>query len=891
MKNSPARPDPDVLLARVTRAAQQEARGRLKIFFGSSAGVGKTFAMLAAARLARDEGVPVRIGIVETHGRRETEAMAAELERLPLRDVPYRERVLQEFDLDAALAFGGAHPGALVLVDELAHSNAPGSRHPKRWQDIEELCAAGIDVWTTVNVQHLASLNDIVAGITGITVRETVPDHVFDRADEVVIVDLPPDELLARLRQGKVYLAQQAEVAARSFFRKGNLLALRELALRRAADRVDHQVEAYRQAVHDTATAPTREALLACIGEDGQCIKVVQACARLASQIGVGWHAVYVETPAGAGPASAQRATAALRLARELGAETTRLPAADVSSALVRYAREHRLTRLVMGRARDTPRWRRDLRTRIERLAEDLDVLQLAPSSGSTSDPAPPPAAAHALPWRGFAHALLICTLTTLVATPLRDALELTNIAMLFLLAVVAVALTAGRLPAVVAAVFGVASFDFFFVPPRLTFAVSDAQFIVTFAVMLVVGLVIGQLMAGIKAQAEAATAREWQVRGLYELARDLSAALLPEQVAEIARQFVRREFGADSTLHVLDMQDALRPMQGANFEADAAVVRWAFDHERPAGCGTDTLPASLCLVLPLRATLRSRGVLVVDMREQPPWDVERQQRCATCASLLAVALERIHFLEVAQLATVQMESERLRNSLLSAISHDLRTPLAALVGLAETLHLMPQDRREEQAQVVAAMREKAMRMNTLVGNLLDMARLESGTVRLNRQWLPLEEVIAGALAACGNALDGRPLEVRLPEDLPLLHVDAVLMERLFVNLLENAAKYTPAGSQVGISARVTPDEVVVSVEDHGPGLPAGREKAIFEKFERGSRENAAPGVGLGLAICRAIAAAHGGSISGESRREGGARFDVHLPRGTPPVDHGAETA
>ncbi|HTQ99664.1 MAG TPA: DUF4118 domain-containing protein [Candidatus Acidoferrum sp.] len=887
------RPDPDALLARVQDEAARARRGRLKIFFGACAGVGKTYAMLSAARDAQTQGKNVVIGYIEPHGRRDTEALLQGLPWLALRKIAHRDRTLQEFDPDAALAWAAAHPQALVLIDELAHTNAPDSRHPKRWQDVEELLAAGIDVWTTVNVQHLESLNDIVSGITQVKVWEKVPDHVFDRADEVVVVDLPPDELLLRLKQGKVYMPQQAEQAMKNFFRKGNLLALRELALRRTADRVDGQMQAFRREHQAIATVwPNRESLLACIGPDDHAEQIVHKCARLASQLEVHWHAVHVETPAlqRLSQARQDRILKALNLAQELGATTATLAAPDPASALIRYARANNLARLVLGRPAQQRRWpwQPRLSKAIQTRAPDLDVMLVAERSDASSRIARTETQTERQPiaWRGYIAAVLVCSAVTLLATPLADTFELTNIVMLFLLAVLGVGLRYGRGPAIVAAFVGVGCFDFFFVPPRFNFAVSDAQYLLTFAVMLLVALVIGQLTAGLKVQAEAATEREQRMRSLYEMSRDLSAALLPLQVAEIGGKFLQREFQAGSTLLVADDNGQLQVMPGGTAAVDQAVAQWSFDHGQPAGLGTDTLPAGTCLVLPLKATMRLRGVIAV-APGSGLLHPEQRRLLDTCASLLAISLERIHYIDVAQSTTVQMESERLRNSLLTAISHDLRTPLASLVGLADTLQLgsVPEG---EQKQIVQSIRKSALHMSALVNNLLDMARLEAGKVQLNKQWQPLEEVIGSALAQCNQILAGRAVTVKLADDLPLLQLDAVLMERVLVNLLENAAKYTPAGTAIAIAAHVDGDNVVVTLDDHGPGLPPGREQAIFEKFERGQKEPATAGVGLGLAICRAIVRVHGGSIRGETRLEGGARFTLVLPRGKPPSDDGS---
>ena len=892
--SEPERPDPDALLAQLQQEAAQARRGSLKIFFGASAGVGKTYAMLSAAHAALAQGTPVTIGVVETHGRPDTEALARGLPRLPLKAVPYKGHQLQAFDLDAALAFGQQHGHALVLLDELAHSNLAGSRHPKRWQDAEELLAAGVDVWSTMNVQHLESLNDIVSGITGIRVWETVPDRFFDEADEVVVVDLPPDELLQRLKAGKVYLPQgddqRAERAAANFFRKGNLLALRELALRRTADRVDDEMRAYRRGGADKPVWPNREALLAGVGAGVTAEKVVRSAARMATQLDVPWHAVHVEMP---GRPMGEPPQRALRLAESLGATTATLSAPDAAAALVRHAREHNLSRLVLGRRTRRWPWPRSLAERIAQRANDLDLVQVgqpvAPSSNAEAEYTLIPQGE--VRWSGYAWALAACGLTALLATPLVDVIELSNIVMLFLLTVVGVALVLGRGPAVLAAFLGVALFDFFFVPPRFNFAVSDVEYLITFGVMLVVALVVGQLTAGLRQQAEAATQREHRVKSLYDMSRDLSAALVDTQVAEIGARFITGEFGARSALLVADAHQQLQALEGGSAPVDMAVAQWAFERGEEAGHGTHTLPASTCLVLPLKAPMRVRGVLVIEPPGQRAWGIEQRRLLQTCASLLAISLERIHYIEVAQSSTVQIESERLRNSLLSAISHDLRTPLASLVGLADALELTPPALSPAQHEVALAMRQSAQRMNALVNNLLDMARLQAGAVQLHRAWQPLEEVVGSALAACGPVLQGREIRVNLPDALPLLHLDTVLFERVLVNLLENAAKYTPEGSAIHLTARERSDAVCLFVDDHGPGLPKGHEARVFEKFERGQRESATPGVGLGLAICRAIVEAHGGTIEGHTREhEGsvqGARFVIALPRGTPPADLG----
>ncbi|MEO6744555.1 MAG: DUF4118 domain-containing protein [Caldimonas sp.] len=886
MASDDARPDPDALIARIRTDELRAARGKLRIYFGSAAGVGKTFAMLAAARLAKQHGTDVVAGIVETHGRAETAALLQGLEVLPRR--PMGASALPEFDLDGALA---RKPG-LMLVDELAHSNVAGSRHPKRWQDVDELVAAGIDVWTTLNVQHLESLNDIIGGITGVRVQETLPDTFFDRADEVVLVDTPADELIARLKGGKVYGGAQAERAAANFFRKGNLMALRELALRRTADRVEDDVQAYRVERSIGPVWKTDPSVLCCIGPDASSEHVVRSAALLAQQLAVSWHAAYVETPALQRLPSErrERILRTVRLAEDLGAKTAVLSGSSVAQAVVEHAREHNLSKIVIGH-HPASFWRpaTTLAQQVGRLAPDIDLIEIGASPTErrllAAERDPPPRSRAFRP-AGYGVAGLACALLTAAALPLESVLVEANLIMLFLLAVVGVALRYGRGPAAFASLINVLAFDFFLIPPRLSFSVSDVQYVLTFAVMLGVGLLVGQLTAGLRYQAGVAAHRERRSRSLFEVARDLSSALTTEQVVEAAAAAVSREFRGAAHFFVLDADDRLQspvlPPEGAAL--DAGTARWAFDHRQAAGHGTDTIPGSPWLYLPLNAPMRTRGVLALRPDDARFLFVPEQRRqLETFAALAAIAIERVHYVEVAQGATVQIESERLRNSLLAALSHDLRTPLAGLVGLAEELGMMQPPLGPEQKEIAEGIRESAVRMSAQVNNLLDMARIESSGVRLRREWNSIEEIVGSALRLTRPLLQPRRIQTDIPHDLPLVECDAVLIERVLVNLLENAAKYTPPAASIRVTASAGEGEVRVAVEDDGPGIRPGREAEIFEKFTRGERESAVSGVGLGLAICKAIVEAHGGSIAVAASRPSGATFSFMLPLGEAP--------
>ena len=891
------RPDPDTLLAQVQQQERRAARGRLRIYFGASAGVGKTYAMLTAGRKLQAEGRDVLVGVIETHGRSETAALLEGLPLLPPKAIDYRGRILTEFDIDAALA----RRPTLILVDELAHSNAAGSRHPKRWQDVDELLDAGIDVFTTVNVQHLESLNDVIGGITGIRVSETLPDTVFDDADEVVLVDIPADELLSRMKVGKVYQAPQAERASRNFFRKGNLIALRELALRRMADRIGDDVQAYRVEKSIGAVWKTGSALLACIGPRPGGEHVIRSTAQLAAQLNAGWHAVYVETPQlqRLPPRQREQILRTLKLAQDLGATTAVLSGSDIARTIADYAVANNFSKIVLGRGHAAWPWQSPHDKRLSVLAPALDLIQVG-GEARTGSPGIGNGAMLAaslqrnLKQPRYVWATAASLATALVTTPLLPYLDLANIVMLFLLTVVLVAVRFGRGPAVLSTFVSVAAFDFFFVPPRFSFAVSDLQYTVTFIVMLAVGLITSHLTADLRYQARVASYRESRSRALYQFARALSGTLQTGQIFDTTCDFIGRTFHARATLLLPDADGRLQPSAPTSGQTPAAplstgtldigIAQWAFDHAEPAGIGTDTLPGSSLFYLPVVAPMRTRGVLVIEP-ENPHWILipEQRQQLDTFATLAGIALERVHYIEVARDALVHMESERLRNSLLATLSHDLRTPLTVLVGLSESLTMARPPLPAAQHGLAKALHDESLRMSSLVANLLDMARIESGEVKLNLQWQPFEEVVGSALRASHAIVASHDVQTHLAPNLPLVHFDAVLIERVLCNLIENADKYTPSNARIVIAAEASGDCLEVTVSDNGPGLPAGREEALFEKFARGHRESATPGVGLGLAICRAIVEAHGGTIRAGKSQEGGAAFIFTLPISAPP--------
>jgi two-component system sensor histidine kinase KdpD len=902
------RPDPDQLLAHVQAEEARAARGRLRIFFGSSAGVGKTYAMLEAARTARANGVDVIVGYVEPHGRVETERLLEGLERLPPLAVRYRGIVRQELDLDAALE----RRPAIVLVDELAHSNLvggePPARHPKRWQDVEELLHAGINVWTTVNIQHIESLNDLVAQTSGVRQHETIPDRVFDEADEVELIDLPPEDLLARLRAGKIYVADEVATAVDRFFRHSNLLALRELALRRVADRVEAAARASASRTQRGRLAADR--VMVAIGPDAQAEQLVRAGKRMADALDAGWTVVYVETPAllRLSEAERNRRIDLLRLAESLGAETVTLDGPSAAAALLEYAPARHVTRLLVGSPMRRG-WRARLRpstaTQLIRHARSFDVITIAPSDhpasqGRSSRNAQRSPDSNPIRWSRYVWALAITAICTAIASAANPYFELVNIAMMYLLGVVIVGLKFGRGPSVITALANVAVFDFYFVPPRYSFNVSDAQYLITFGVMLTVALVTASLMASIRQQTRVAGARERRTALLYAMSRELAATRGLSSMAQVAVRHVAEVFQCQAVVLLPDESGKLRrprnpPLEQSYRRADLAVAQWVADHGQRAGLGTDTLSASPGLYVPLGDRLQPPGVLAV-LPSNPRRVLLPEQRhlLETFAGQIGLALERARLAEEAESARVAAESESLRNTLLASISHDLRTPLAVIAGAGSTL-AEHGDALDEQTRLRLArsVEAKAQEMSGLVSNVLDLMRFESGKVDLRRDWQTLDDLVGAALREMAERLADHAVEVKLGHDLPPVYVDARLVVQVFVNLLENVAKYTPPGTRVLIVATPDGDFLRIRVDDTGPGLPSGDPARLFEKFQRGAEEGAVVGVGLGLAICRSIVRAHGGDIEARVRPGGGARYEFPLPvmahgTATPRGEHAA---
>lgn len=888
MPTEQTRPDPDQLLAQVQAEELERLRGRLKIFLGYAAGVGKTYAMLEAGHQRHDEGVDVVVGYIETHSRRETEAMLEGLEIIPRKSVNYRGIQLPEMDVDALLK----RQPQLAIIDELAHTNVPGSRHPKRYQDVQEILAAGIDVYTTLNVQHLESLNDVISQITGIVVHETVPDLVLDQAAEIELIDLPPDELLNRLQEGKVYIPEQAARAIQMFFRKGNLTALRELTMRRAAERVDDQMTDYMQTRSIPGPWPAAERLLVCISPSSFGERLVRATRRLADQMNADWLAVYVDSPdhLRLTPEKRDQIARTLRMAEALGAQSLILPlsstAPTVAGTVVEYARQHNVTKIIAGKPLHPP-WRNLLSGSIvDQLISrsgniDIYVITSSPDKDFTTEASrwSPPGV-----WIRYLYSLLLVAGATLLGLLVGQGISPTNLVMLYLLAVVIAAVMLGRGPSVLTSILGVLAFDFFFVPPKFTFTVSDTEYLLTFGGLLLVGLVISYLTARAREQAEAAQRREADTSLLYALSRDLAAANDLDSVILAVVTHVEQAFVREAVIFLPDDNNQLSPYgsfsQSAADETETALAIWAFEHQEPAGRGTDTLPSANARYLPLKTSHRMVGVLKVRPREASQDLIPTQRRLLeSFASQAALAIERVQLVEQSRQIDLLQATEKLQNALINSISHDLRTPLVSITGALTALEER-KDKLSDQARqsLIETAREEAERLNRLVANLLDMTRLESGSLKVVSEPCDIQDVIGAALKQLEDRLFTRPVKLEVPVNFPLVSMDFVPIVHVLVNLIDNALKYSPDGSPLEIAARISDQEAQLFVMDRGVGIPPEDLERVFDKFYRVRRPEQVTGTGLGLAISKGIIEAHGGQIWASERPGGGTIITVVLP-------------
>ena len=882
--NDAIRPTPEAML-KLAQAEEVTAElGKLKIFLGYAAGVGKTYAMLEAARKRKCDGREVVAGYVESHGRPETDALLEGLEVLPRKEVHYLGVALPEMDIDAVLL----RKPQVVLVDELAHSNAPGSRHEKRWQDVEEILEAGIDVYTTVNIQHFESLNDVVAQITGINVRETVPDHLLDLAFEIKLIDIPPEDLLQRLHEGKVYIPDQAAKAIEKFFRPGNLMALRELSLRRTAARVDDQMRAYMETQSIAGPWPTAERLLVCVSGSPYSEKLIRATYRLAEELKAQWSTVYIETP-GSGRhvrENRERIWRDLRLAEGLGAQVATVTAINVTDAVVEYAARHNITKIVMGKP-NKPRWREILNPpvvdQIIRRSGAVDVVIVSFDQGDPTKAAGAPKRRRPLELRGYAVSVALITAATLLCELLRPYLEPTNMVMFYLLAVVIASVRLGRKPAIASAFLGVLAFDFFFVPPRMTFVVADSQYLMTFLGLFVVGVVISTLVARSKERAEVMRAREVQTASLYYLSRDLAASVDISAVLTAVVRNVEDALNAQVVILLPEGErlDILAASEGVLLDIkEQAVADWAFRNNHPAGRATDTLVSADLIYLPLQTPATVLGVMGIRLESLHEYHSQENRRLLDAfATQAAMAIERIQFSRQAEQAQILQARENLERALLNSISHDLRSPLSTVTGVLTSLkeegeHLGDHARRE----LLETACSEAERLNRFVGNLLDMTRIEAGAVKLNLEPYDVQELVGCALAILERQGDTRKISFQMPPEMPLIPIDLVLMTQVLVNLLENSLKYSPPGCPIEIIATTDRSWLLLEVSDRGPGVPEHDLKRVFDKFYRIPIPEGAGGTGLGLSICKGIVEAHGGRIAAENRAGGGLSIMIRLP-------------
>ncbi len=878
-KDEPRRPDPDALLA----ATARPGRGRLKVFLGMSPGVGKTYEMLRAARRRKADGDDVVVGVVETHGRKETQSLLRGLEVMPRRPIAYRDRTLLEFDIDAALA---RKPG-LLLVDEYAHSNAPGSRHPKRWQDVEELLAAGLDVWTTLNVQHLESLLDVVWKITGVRQRETVPDSALSRADEIELIDITPAELRERMAEGKVYLGETARFAAERFFKTENLTALRELALRRAAQTVDDQlIDAMKRAGVEGPWA-AGERILVLVGADIMAASLVRAGRRLSDMMmDAPWTVAHVERPnvAAPSPESAQKLREALKLAEQLGGSPVSLTGDDLVASVLDYARRNNLTQIVVGKSRRRPWFRRSL---VAALLEGSSGAALHVITDAAQSPYQPPTRRTSPPlrWMGHLGALFSVAVAGGLAYAADRFVESANLAMVFMLSVLVSGLAFGLGPAVSAAATAAFVYNFFFLEPRLTLAIGHPADVFTFAVFFAVAMTTGWLTGRVRDQGRAVSRRASGIAAVLVATRRLSAAARAEDAATALAEQLAAATSSGAVVMTPSGEDiviaAASPALEALSAADMAAARWAWEKGEAAGAGTGTLPNADWTFRPLQGVRSRAGVVGVEPKAVASEDGER-----FVSALLdqgAVALERAEFAAEAAGAEALRRSDRLRSALFNSISHDLRTPLSAILGSATTLIDFGKSLTARvRADLLVSIREEAERLNRYVGDLLDMTRLEGGALTTRREWMDIRDILRDAIDRVTRRLEGRNLTQDYPEQLSMVMADGSLLEQALVNILENAIAYSPDQTTIEVAAYEDRGNVVISIEDEGRGIPTSELERVFERFRRMEEaSDRGKGAGLGLAISKGFVEAMGGRIAAASPiHEGrGTRILISLPK------------
>ena len=883
------RPNPDELLASIQKQDLQKKRGKLKIFLGYVAGVGKTYAMLEAAHQRLQEGVDVAVAFVETHGRKETEAMLEGLQVIPAWQVQYRGMAMREMDLNAVLK---AHP-QLALVDELAHTNAPGSRHPKRYQDVIEILGAGIDVYTTVNIQHLESLKDVIQQITGVVVRETVPDSLVDEAYEIELIDLPTDELLQRLRDGKVYVPDSAAQALEKFFRKGNLTALRELSMRRAADRVDNQMLDYMQTESIPGPWPAGEKILVCISTHPMGERLIRAGRRLADDLNAEWFVLFVETPGHLNlPArNKERIQRNLKTAEEMGGRVFDIPGNTIAEEVLAFAHEHNITKIIVGKP-IRPRWFELIRgSVIDQLIRNsgmIDVYVVSEKEELTEKNNASTWLPHR-PWSRYLLSMVFVALMTLIGFPLHKFLDPTNLVMIYLAAVVLSATLLGRGPSILASLLGVLAFDFFFVDPRLSFTVADTQYFLTFGGLLIVGLIISNSSALLREQVDALRKINKQSQLVNDLSRELTGAVSLDQVLQTAINTIHESFNREVVVLLPQNNNLVMKTATPGFkvdESEKAIADWAFKNNKPAGNGTDTLPAALIRFTPLITAHGIVGILGIKS-DNPENLLTLDQRILLegFANLSALAIERATLADATARNEMLNRTEKLQTALLNSISHELRTPLATITGVLSSLGESEKSKdvnekldSSTKIELVESATRQAKQLNRIVENLLEMTRIEAGTVHVNSELSDVRDLIGSILNQMAERLSHHKVRVNIPIDIKLIPMDSVLIGQVLNNILDNACKYSPAGSPIEVSVEMNDNNALVHIKDQGVGIPEEDLERVFDKFYRVQRESQVNGTGLGLSICKGIIEAHEGHIWANNNSDRGATITFSLP-------------
>ncbi|MBX3063380.1 MAG: sensor histidine kinase KdpD [Anaerolineae bacterium] len=892
------RPDPDALLSAIQKEERKAQQGKLKIFFGMAAGVGKTYAMLESASGLLVDGVDIVVGYVETHGRAETEALLKGLEIIPRKQIEYRGTLIEEMDIDAILA----RKPTIVLVDELAHTNAPGSRHPKRYQDVRELLDAGINVYTTVNVQHVESRTDAVRQITGVEIRETVPDSIIENADEIELIDLAPEELLKRLAEGKVYTPDRAQLAIQKFFRKGNLTALREMSLRLTAERVDHQLQDYMEAKQIAGPWKSGERLMVAVSSSPLSERLVRWTRRMAYNLEAPWLAVHVETEKPLTATQKAQLNRNLSLARELGGEVIIISGSDLVATMLHVAHTRNVTQVVVGKpARGAVQELFSGGSAVNRLVRhsgEIDVYVVTGDESESSErplnPVPvPQITSSAKQYLMAAGIVVIATMLGLLL--LEIGISYQAIALILLFAILVLGLFLGRGPVLLAATLSAVMWNFLFIPPRFTYQISQLEDVLLFVMYFLIAIVTGNLTYRVRSQERAVRLRESRTDALYRLAHEIASTVTMEDVFRVAVEQIGQVFDADVAILLTQAsgQLASEVHPASTYlldEKERSVATWAFDNRKPAGRFTDTLPLAKGRYIPLITSGGVFGVMGVALRGKGILQPDQETLLETFVNQVSLVVERELLDEAAKRANVLEESERLYATLLNSISHELRTPLAVITGATTSMIDPNVSNDPEKRQVlIHNLQDAAVRLNRLVENLLDMTRLESGRMRLNLEWCDITDLINVSLSRAQKNLAEHRVDVKIASGLPLIRIDFVLMEQVLLNLLYNAAAYTPKGSKIEVSAHVEGKTMILLVEDNGPGLSSMDVERVFDKFYRGAGV-AAGGTGLGLSIARGLVEAHGGTIRAGNKPEGGAMFTIRLPiTDAPPVPKEAE--